>query len=69
VSANNRLLRDDTPKDYVRIARLRGVSVPVVFLCSIPVAFIDADVAKMMWLLLVPLHIWLSRKHGNVYEM
>jgi uncharacterized membrane protein len=69
VSENNRLLRDDTPKDYVRIARLRGASVPVVFLCSIPIAFIDADVAKMMWLLLVPLHIWLSRKHGNVYEM
>ncbi len=69
VSENNRLLRDDTPKDYVRIARLRGLSVPIVFLCSIPLAFVDADLAKATWILLIPLHVWLARQHGNVYEM
>ncbi|MGZ8751375.1 MAG: TMEM175 family protein [Acidimicrobiia bacterium] len=69
VSENNRLLRDDTPRDYVRIARVRGASVPIVFLCSIPIALFDADLAKYSWLLLVPLHVWLARKHGSVYEM
>ena len=69
VSENNRLLRDDTPQDYVRISRLRGASAPVIFLCSIPIAFVDPDLAKLTWLALVPLHIWLSRQHGNVYEM
>jgi len=68
-SRHNRLLRPDTPASYTRIALLRGATVPIVFGLSIPIAFVDADLAKYFWILLWPIHVWLSRQHGNVYEM
>lgn len=37
---------------WAKRSRANGLSVPIVFALSIPVAFVDADVAKMLWGLL-----------------
>jgi uncharacterized membrane protein len=68
VSKDNRLLREDTPADYTRLALRRGLAVPAVFLLSIPIAFVSADLAKASWLLLWPLHAMIGSAR-NVYDL
>jgi uncharacterized membrane protein len=69
VSRENRLLRADTPARYRQMALWRGIAVPIIFGLSIPIAFVDADTAKLFWIVLWPVHAYLSREHRNVYEM
>lgn len=49
-----RLLSPGVPAGYLRHEILRSLSVPIVFLLSIPLAFVHADLAKFCWLLILP---------------
>lgn len=51
---NHRLTAPDLPPAIVRRGLIRNLSVSAVFLLSVALAFIDADLAKFSWLLIVP---------------
>lgn len=61
------LLRPDTPRAFIRHAQLRGMSVPIVFALSIPIALWNVDVAKYFWIAIVPVRVVLVRRFGSVY--
>jgi hypothetical protein len=46
---------------------IRGLTVPVVFATSIPIAFVDTKVAQLWWILLVTQR-WTSRWFGGSDE-
>lgn len=48
----------------VRIAAVRSAIAPAVFLLSIPVAFVDADLAKWIWILIWPANVIVNRRYG-----
>src|SRR5262245_44630122 len=50
------------PRDMGAIPSLGTAAV---FLASVPVAFIDPDIAKLIWLALIPFNIWLGRKRSR----
>ena len=46
------------------------LAAPVIFLASIPVAYlVDPDIAKACWLLVIPVRLLTMRNYGSVYEM
>jgi uncharacterized membrane protein len=67
VSSTPGLLRPDTPRTFVRHAQLRGITVPIVFALSIPIAWWNVDAAKYFWIAIVPVRIALARRFGSVY--
>jgi uncharacterized membrane protein len=66
---DNRLIDPSTPRDWVAHAHLRGLSIPAVFLTSIPVSFIAVTAAQLWWLLLIPLRSWLARRYGKITDI
>jgi hypothetical protein len=61
------LIRADTPEVYVRHATARSLVASVVFLASIPVAFIDPYVAAYCWILILPAQAVLARRYGRIW--
>lgn len=55
------LLAAGTDAAVVRQERRRGVALAVVFLASVGIAFLDADLAKFSWLLLIVIYGILAR--------
>ena len=53
-SSRRRLVSPDLDSAIVRRGILRNLSAPVVFLLSIGVAYINPDLAKFSWILIVP---------------
>jgi uncharacterized membrane protein len=53
-SYRRRLVADDLDQSVIRRGILQAMSAPVVFLCSTGLAFIDPDLAKFSWILIVP---------------
>ena len=53
-SSRRRLVSPDLESAIVRRGILRNLSAPVVFLLSIGVAYINPDLAKFSWILIVP---------------
>jgi uncharacterized membrane protein len=51
--------------DTVRIGLWRIAIAPAVFALSIPVAFVEPDVAKLTWLLIWPANVLLERRHAK----
>jgi uncharacterized membrane protein len=66
-SRGGRLIRADTPEVYVRHATARSLVASVVFLASIPVAFIDPYVAAYCWILILPAQAVLARRYGRIW--
>jgi uncharacterized membrane protein len=54
-----------TSDDLFRLATWRGAIPPIVFAASIPVAFIDATVAKLVWIGIWPCNVVLETKYGK----
>jgi uncharacterized membrane protein len=54
-SSKGRLLRPGTPGALVRALRARGLSGPVLFALSVPIAVVDAHAAEILWVLAFPL--------------
>lgn len=63
---HHRLIAPDTPSRYVDHALWRGITVPVVFIASIPIAYASPSAAKWFWLVLVFAGILLHRQYGSV---
>jgi uncharacterized membrane protein len=53
-SYNHRLVARDMEPAMVRRGVLRNLIAPVIFLFSIGVSYIDADLAKFLWILIAP---------------
>jgi uncharacterized membrane protein len=65
----NRLIDESTPQPVVLHARLRGLSIPIVFLVSIPISFASVAAAQISWALLVPLRTFFTRRYGKITEI
>jgi uncharacterized membrane protein len=66
---DNRLIDPSTPREWTLHAHLRGLSIPAVFLTSIPISFIAVTAAQLWWLLLVPMRTILVRRYGKITEI
>jgi uncharacterized membrane protein len=66
---DNRLIDPSTPREWALHAHLRGLSIPAVFLTSIPISFIAVTAAQLWWLLLVPMRTILVRRYGKITEI
>jgi len=65
----NRLIDASTPHQWVVHSRLRGLSIPAVFLVSIPISFISVGAAEVSWALLIPLRVVFTRRYGKITEI
>lgn len=51
--------------DSVRLNSLRGAIPPAVFAISIPIAFVDPQIAKFFWLAIWPANIVVEKRYGS----
>lgn len=58
----NGLLRPDLPDAYVRLATLRGLSVPIVMVLSLPLLLVGDYIVLFSWLAIIPVQAVLSRR-------
>lgn len=68
-ASNRRLVRSDLSKRYIRRSIIYDLIIPILFLLSIPLSFIDLDFAKYSWLFILigpVLFMHLNRKHKEV---
>lgn len=56
------LLNPAVDRGLFRFITARSLAVPVVFLASVPVAFVNADAAKYLWVLLFIVELFLTRR-------
>ncbi len=68
-SRSNRLIDPSTPRDWVVHSHLRALSIPAVFLTSIPVSFISVAAARFWWLLLIPVRVAFTRRYGKITDI
>jgi hypothetical protein len=47
----------------------RGLTIPAVFLTSIPISFIAVGAAQLWWLWLIPLRHALVRRYGKITDI
>jgi uncharacterized membrane protein len=66
---DNRLIDPSTPREWVAHAHLRGLTIPAVFLTSIPISFIAVPAAQLWWLLVIPLRSALVRRYGKITDI
>jgi uncharacterized membrane protein len=62
ISRHSKWLHGGRATEEHRQERLRGLAPPLVFLSSIPIAFLDPDWAMYSWILLVPLVMLAARR-------
>ena len=65
---DRRFIRADTPPRFVNHALWRAISLPAVFVASIPIAFADPQAAKLFWLVIVVVRVLLRRQYGSIYD-
>jgi len=65
---NHRLVDEAVSDGYITHSLLRGLSIPVAFALAIPVAFIDVDIAKYVWLTIIPMRFYFKRRYGPIHE-
>ena len=66
---DNRLIDPSTPRDWITHAQLRTLSIPTVFLTSIPISFVAVGLAQLWWLWMVPLRIYFTRRYGRITDV
>jgi uncharacterized membrane protein len=62
---DNRLIDPSTPSDLLTHSRLRSLSIPAVFLTSIPLSLVSVGLAQFWWLWMFPLRIYFTRRYGK----
>ncbi len=65
----NRLIDPSTPRDWVTHSELRALSIPAVFLTSIPISFIAVGLAQLWWLWMFPVRIYFTRRYGKITDV
>jgi uncharacterized membrane protein len=68
-SQDNRLIDPSTPREWIVHSHLRALSIPAVFLTSIPVSFIAVGAAQFWWLLLIPMRAFFRRRYGKISDI
>jgi uncharacterized membrane protein len=68
-SRDNRLIDPSTPREWVVHSHLRALSIPAVFLTSIPFAFVGVTAAELWWLWLIPLRAAFTRRYGRITDI
>jgi uncharacterized membrane protein len=68
-TTGNRLTDSSTPHEWVIHSHLRGLSIPAVFLLSIPISFASVSAATASWALLIPLRTFFTRRYGKITEI
>jgi TMEM175 potassium channel family protein len=53
---------------WTRHSLLRGLSVPIVFLVSIPFAFVSTTIAELMWFGLFFTHLFFRHRFGSIHQ-
>jgi uncharacterized membrane protein len=65
----NRLIDPSTPREWVVHSQLRALSIPAVFLTSIPISFVAVGLAQLWWLLMIPLRVYFTRRYGKITDV
>jgi uncharacterized membrane protein len=60
------LMMASTPSEWVTHGFLRGISMPAVFLVSIPISFVSVTAAEISWSALVILRLAMRRRYGKI---
>jgi uncharacterized membrane protein len=60
-SRNNRLIDPDLDQKIVRRQFINPIVTSIIFLLSIGVAFLDVNLAKLFWLLIFPVTMYINR--------
>ena len=68
-SQDNRLIDPSTPNAWIIHSHLRSLSIPAVFLTSIPISFIGVRAAQFWWLLLIPMRVFFRRRYGKISDV
>jgi len=66
-SSRHRLIDERLPRNTIRIYRIRGLAIPLLFLISIGISFFSLSVATYSWILLIVADTVLLRvlnRHG-----
>jgi uncharacterized membrane protein len=66
---DDRLIEPSTPREFVIHSQLRSLSIPVVFLTSIPISFVAVGLAQYWWLLMIPLRWYFARRYGKITDV
>ena len=66
---DNRLIDPSTPREWVIHSQLRSLSIPAVFLTSIPISFIAVGLAQLWWLWMIPLRLYFTRRYGKITDV
>lgn len=66
---DNRLIDPSTPREFVIHSQLRSLSIPAVFLTSIPLSFVAVGLAELWWLWLIPLRAYFTRRYGKITDV
>jgi uncharacterized membrane protein len=66
---DNRLIDPSTPRDWITHAQLRALSIPAVFLTSIPISFVATGLAQLWWLWMIPLRFYFTRRYGKITDV
>jgi len=66
---DNRLIDPSTPREWVIHSQLRSLSIPAVFLTSIPVSFIAVGLGQLWWLWMIPLRVYFTRRYGKITDV
>ena len=67
-SKDHRLIDEKIPIDFARHTVIKNYVSPIVFVLSIPVAFIGASYALYFWLLLFPGHVIMDYLYPDIEE-
>ena len=66
---DDRLIDPSTPREWVIHSQLRSLSIPAVFLTSIPLAFISVGLAQLWWVWMIPLRVYFTRRYGKITDV
>ena len=62
------LIDADVTEAYRRHSLARGITMPVLFLVSIPVAFVDVTAAQVIWLASLFVRLGLGSRYGSIHD-
>ena len=62
------LLEEEVSDVYRRHSAVRGIAMPAIFVCSIPVAFVDVTVAQLMWVSSVFIRFAFRSRYGSISD-
>jgi TMEM175 potassium channel family protein len=65
----NRLIDPSTPPEWLTHSLLRSLTIPAVFLSSIPLSFVAVGLAQFWWIWMIPLRIYFTRRYGKITDV